>query len=564
MLLKRLCKLSLGLMVLALTACSGGSNENNLPKIDYLAVQLNKGDNWSIIDANGKVIVDEEYAPEDKMSLIFSDGVYWVKSNTDGKFRLFSIESPKTPLTGEEYEEVTAFSEGLAFVSHITEPIQMINSKGKVVRTLSDNVCGIIVAHDDVYSKSFSDGMAVYEDKNGKFGFINTDGEIAIKASYNLVSHFSENLAIVRENDDYLIIDKGGKKKGVIDADKYKILKFSFSEGKLPVRDLQTKKLLYLNEKGNVELKPVKDYEVSEQGFLSGYAVVKNENYEWAVINAKGENVIRTGKYSWISNLGNGLFVVEKNDKWGVVDSEDNTVLDFNYSNILRARLGDKFMCYESSIFLVDENGNEIKNSDFVEINIIDLSSVSFVNVQSTAQSLVANIEPQGYKPISGKKIVKNIAKVYKKDSQKQSRYTKELDVDGFKADLSNVTVRLDFNTYIVKEKTHKEVVDDGWFASEKTVSDGWDWNDEAELQCVVLKMKLSDKVDFKTMADAVGKQLEKNGFKFVGNIPSERIYEAKNGDRFARVSVSEGRGDGVSIFFYPYAPYSYEMVDND
>lgn len=554
-------------MALALTACSGGSNESNFPKIDYLAVQLGKGDNWSIIDANGKVIVDEEYAPEDEISTIFPEGVFWVKSKSDQKYRLFSIDSPKTPLTDEEYEEVTAFSDGLAFVSHITEPIQIIDTKGKVVKTLPNNICKIKVwqVSDEVCTKALWEDVAVFEDKNGMYGYINSNGEILFDALLS-ASRFSGNLALIQEEgqNNLTVIDKSGRKKGTIDISKYYIQTTIFSEGKLPVTDLKTGKLVYLNEKGNIDLKPVKNYKVSEQRFLSGYAVVKNENHEWAVINAKGENAIRAGKYSWISNLGNGLFVVEKNDKWGVVDSEDNTVLDFNYSNILPARLGDKFMCYESSFFLVDENGNEIKNSDFVGINMIDLPSVSFVDVQSTAQSLASNIEPQGYKPILGKKIVKDIAKVYKKDSQEQSHYTKELGVDGFKADLYDVTVRLDFNAYIMKEKTHKEVVDDGWFASEKTVSDGWDWNDEAELQCVVLKMKLNDKVDFSIMADAVGKQLEKNGFKFVGPIPSERIYEAKNGDKFARVSISEGRGSEVAIFFYPYVAYSQEMVDYD
>lgn len=568
MLFRCLCKLSLGMFVLALAACSGGSNESNIPTIDYLAVQLDKGENWSIIDADGKVIVKEEYAPDDKMSIIFQDGVYWVKSNADGKFRLFSIDSPKTPLTDEEYEEVTAFSDGLAFVSHITKPIQIIDTKGKVVKTLPNNICRIKTFSDDVYRWAWYNGMAIFEDKNGKLGYINLDGEIVIKALYESACPFSDNLAIVKEegSNNNIIIDKNGKKRGVIDSDKYQIRKNFFSEGKLTVENLQTGKLVYLNEKGLVELNPVKDYDwnIGKRGFISGYAVVRNKNSEWSVINAKGENVIRSGKYSSIDNVGKGMFVAEKNDKWGVVDFEDNIIVDFNYSKILSVLLGNKFICCESTAFLVDEKGNEVRNLEFVDINITDLPSVSFVNVQSTAQSLVADIMPQGYKPIVGKKSAGEIAKVYKTDSQKQSRYTKELNVDGFKANLSNVTVRLDFNAYIIKEKTHKEVVSDGWFANERTVSDGWDWNNEAELECVVLKMGLNEKVDFNIMADAVGKQLEKNGFKFVGPIPSERIYEAKNGDKFARVSISEGRGSEVAIFFYPYVPYSQEMVDYD
>lgn len=561
MLFRCLCKLFLGVFILILTACSGGSVMNKgVLSLDYLAVQIEKGDNWSIMDTNGKVVVKEEYAPEDEISTIFPEGVYWVKTKSDQKYRLFSVNSPKSPLTSEEYEQVTDFSDGCAFVSHITSPIQMINSKGKVVKTLSNEICGV---------KAFSNGMAVFKGKNGLFGYINADGEIAIKAQYKEAVEFAENLAIVQENngnnEELSIIDKNGKKKGEIKGAKYRPLAWSFSEGKLPVKDEQTEKLVYINEKGDIVLRPVKDYEYSENGFVAGHAIVRNENREWAVINNKGENTIRLGKYSWIFSLGNGLFGVQKNDKWGVVDTEDNTIMDFKFSEILGAKMGNNFICQESSYFLVNEQGEELKNSEFENINAEKLFGVHFVDIGSMAKSMVDRIGAKGYEPISGKKGVKEIAKVYTLEAQEQSHYEKDLNVESFKADLYDVAVRLHFNEYIVVEKTHKEVVSDGWFASEKTVSDGWDWNDEAKLECVVLTMELNSNVKFDKMADAIAEQLEKKQFVSVGSKTSERVYEIKNGEKFALAGVvEEGGGSTISIYFYPEFPQSYKNINKD
>ena len=39
-------------------------------------------------------------------------------------------------------------------------------------------------------------------------------------------------------------------------------------------------------------------------------------------------------------------------------------------------------------------------------------------------------------------------------------------------------TIYLRFDSYIAEEKTHQESVNDGWFTTTHTVSDGWQWTD--------------------------------------------------------------------------------------
>ena len=243
--------LSLIAFTLFLSACSGNSDSGRV-EFKYLAVQVEHGDNWSIIDGNGKIVVKEEYAPEDEISYITPEGVYWVKSNDDDKFRLYSIESPKKPISKEEYTYATNFVNGKAFVSDGENPIQVIDSKGNVKETLAKDIRLVRVAN-----KNFSDRIA-YVDKTEKWGFLDWNGEIVIKAQYSEAHPFSDDVALVEkegEENKLYIIDRNGKEKGSINLTKYKVIDYEFKEGKLPVCDLnKDNRLLYLNTKGEVTL----------------------------------------------------------------------------------------------------------------------------------------------------------------------------------------------------------------------------------------------------------------------------------------------------------------------
>lgn len=61
--------------------------------------------------------------------------------------------------------------------------------------------------------RAFSDGMAcVQEKEDGKWGFINEDGELVIDFQFDSRSDFKDGKAFVNKNDDYTYIDKEGKK----------------------------------------------------------------------------------------------------------------------------------------------------------------------------------------------------------------------------------------------------------------------------------------------------------------------------------------------------------------
>lgn len=537
---------ALGLAVL--TACGGkGENEQSLR---YLAIQASEGENWNIIDANGKTVVDREYVPGDIISKIYEDGQYWVKSG--GKFHLFSIHSPKRPLTDEEYDNVTDFGDGRAFVSHIGSPIQMIDSKGKVIATLPKEVA---------YVTPFSDGRALYVsyvDRQERGGYLSTDGSIAIKAKYYRCSNFDGGFATVQEeNGKWLIIDKHGKKTAGLEAETDA---YSFSEGKAFVRRHDEEAFCYfVNSKGETVVKPQKHYR-SAYPFKDGYSVVMDKDFNPALINEKGEAVIRTGKYKDLKNLGKGLFLAKSGQRWGVVDKEDNVLVECKYDGCAYFTLGDYFLLRnESAWVLVGKDGTELKGVDFHDFNRNSFPGVMFVDIQAAVDEFIAPCTLAGFAPFNGKISVADIAAQYGMDA-KDFSYKRDMELPSAKAGQWDVGITVTFCERLTERKSHKEVVNDGWFSREITVDDGLGWNESAEVETVYQVLHVTD-VKPSDVEKAAGHALVAKGFKAVGDAP---VYEAKRDDgKYVRITMNSSE-TMLTLKYSPGFDHSEEDVDYD
>lgn len=561
MLLKGFSKLFLIVITFSLFISScGKKTDYKLISIDYLAVQIEDGDNWSIMDKDGKIVVKEEYNPKDRISLINPDGVYWVKSGIDDKYRLYSIDSPKKPISSDEYVYVTIFIDGKAFVSDGINPIKIIDSKGNVKETLSKDIRQVIQ-----FETLFSNRIA-YKDKTGKWGYLDLDGNIVIEAQYKTVNPFSDEVALVEKMDDdtkLYVIGKNGKEKGIIDLNKYKndIYNPIYTEGKLPVKELgKENRLVYLDKEGNIILEPSKKYKDSGRHslFYDGYAIVDDSEGNSGIIDEKGDVVIRIGKYDRIYNLENGKFLVGitgGKDRFGIVNNEDEPIIELNYNGGFRTLFGENYIMVDNGTGLVVKpNGEEIKNSDFKMSSSRWEEIVMYFNIEQMAKDFVSQIETKGFAPIIGKQNIKEIANALKLKAEDQKKYKRYIDIHPFKADVYDVKISLSFNERTIYEKTHKEIVNDGWFSREKTVSDGWDWNEEAMLDNVYLKIEDLDKaINIDNLINQIGNELKEKGFELVADGP---YYEAENGDKYAGVSINTS-GRNVEIYFYPYREYS-------
>ena len=506
----------LALLVICAYSCSVMSDsEDDTDKFSYLAVQMEKDGNWSIIDGDGKVIVKDEYPADNAIWIPTPKGVYWVKAKN--KFSLYSVDSPKKPLTSVDYDDVTDFNNGRAFVSVFGEPIQMIDENGKVIKTLSEDVS---------FVQAFSDGMAAYRSKNKDlWGFLNKDAEVIVKPSFTYYLPYYDGYAVGQDDSKkWKVVDKDGKIVEDWGKSKY-ICVNKYSDGVFCAVDTTDwSSLCYMDNKGNVAVKPAKKavyrYGFNCQRFHKGTAIVFDEDRNSGLIDKEGNFLIRYGKYKSLNRLSRGLFsATNSNGNAGVIDKDENIVVSFNYSDWGGLSLGDNFLLKQGSYYvLVDADGKELKNCEYANLAINGNSLVQFVNIKSNIKAIVDLFSSNGFKPLNGKTDMPSIAKKYNLNLDDIMMYTRYFSTDVQVGEWS-ATAELFFDEYLKTELYHTEVQNDGWVSNEVTVSDGYGWNKDAILEKVIINVSVPSDIAMEDLIERIRKSFIENGFKEEGSI---------------------------------------------
>lgn len=456
--------LTAGIIVATLLFCSCGKEKSGY-NLEYLAVQMSKGDSWSIIDKDGNEVVKEEYPSDSKISEIHN-GVYWVQS--DSKYQLFNIENPKKPVVDEVFADVTPFYSGVAVVSNPNQPIQIIGKDGKIVATLGKDI-----------KRCFSiskEGYGIFYNQEKKYGVINSNGQVIIPPAYSSIYCCNEGIILAQKSEDdntLLILDMKGEKQGEIDTRKYEKLFGNYSEGKLAVRNAgdENGQVIILDKTGK------KLFEIKKSRALyaylcynSGYLAFENGDFKCGIANDKGEIVIRP-KYDKIRNiLGGGLFFAKKGDKCGVIDAEDNTIIDFDFDDGILG-MGDNFLMQDGESYsLINKEGKEIIAFD--NISNEEIGYVDYVDLESISASILKSIEEfEQATPIS-----QSVKTIFKELDINRAGYSRGITHRTTLDDKVNVILEITYDNNLAEEKFHTEKVNDGWFTYDRNVSDGVHW----------------------------------------------------------------------------------------
>lgn len=542
-----------GVLTLSLlsSSCSEQTASENMSRLDYMAVQIDENDSWSIMDNSGKIVIEREYSPKGSVSKIYPNGLFWVRQNE--KYNLFSIESYKKAINTQEYDQVTDFVDGRAFASVVGEPIVLLNEKGNVIKTLSKDICTVFY---------YSDGRAAFISKSGMYGYLDTNGEIALDARYFGESSFGCGFAYTISKDEktFDIITKSGTVNASLKASKTKPRWFASEEKLGAIIDWQSENpsVTYLDCHGKEVFQTIKGFDRPEP-FSGNYAVISNEkDGEKAVINEKGETVIRKGKYTDLSNFGNATFGGKKGDKYGVVDHEDNPIVRFEYDAMCTYLLGNNYLMKSGNYFtLVNPQGEEIKGSEARDISLWSSANVDFVDIKGDAELFLENIYPKGYKMFNGHADAQSIAKKIGLKLDSADLYSNQMYLNKI-YDNGKLTIRTDiyFNDNIKTEKFHEETTNDGWFESTNIVSDGTEWNENASMT----KLSQQINIDIKYRDNficLIKDMLVKRGFK---KDKDEGYFYAGEKDKQIRIYVEASETDEATILtYYPQGTFIYE-----
>lgn len=239
---------------------------------------VSKGEKYGYINTLGELVIPYQF----DMAYAFSDGLALVYDYESEKYGF--IDKTGKLVIDYSYYYATGFSCGLAAVED-GENEYYINTLGEKVIEIKNSVDlpnifkeGLALCEDghvqyfiDTTGKrvftigsdieisvndTFSDGLLPVQ-QNGKWGFIDKNGKIAIPCTYDFVFPFENGYAIVSTDDNYMAINKKNRRISMIDGDKYREI-ISRIEG---VCSLASNGILFAYNLNEGAIEPVKSYD---------------------------------------------------------------------------------------------------------------------------------------------------------------------------------------------------------------------------------------------------------------------------------------------------------------
>lgn len=269
----------------------------------------------STVTPENSLVTTSNTQKEDGSSL------YPIHVEKDGHILYGYIEGTGSVVINPKYTTARYFSDGLAVVNQDASFL-VINTKGKVILKTEN------------YLNDFHNGLARFNDsKTYKSGYINTEGKIVIKATYDFAGNFGK--------DNTAIVSKSGK-------------------------------FYRINSKGKV----LKSYSLTNKNYYyditdDGYAIYTNtKTYLMGVKDLNGKTILKSN-YSQITYLGNGLFGVKKklsNTEGYLTSIKPSAIFDKNGKQLTPYKLYDlsiynnNYASYTDSnyTYLIDTKGNKV------------------------------------------------------------------------------------------------------------------------------------------------------------------------------------------------------------
>jgi hypothetical protein len=213
------------------------------------------------------------------------------------------------------FEQVNEFDGGFAAV-RFKKKFLVLTTKGQQI-PVDEGVRNV---------REFSEGLAPFEDADGKAGFIGTDGKIVIPGQFKNTGQFSGGLAWARI-DSGLVGFIGRDGNWVIKPTFVKVDNFDPESGM--TRVMPDKVWEYIDTKGNV----VEVHDTSLFGkFENGLAMGRRKG-KVGFFDKTGQWVIAP-QFDGARHFKHGYAAARLNKKWGVIDKRGKWVIEPEFDDI--------------------------------------------------------------------------------------------------------------------------------------------------------------------------------------------------------------------------------------
>lgn len=321
-------------------------------------------------------------------------GEYNIVEESEGFFRtsgnnLFydeenNISNPKTYnlfykgssiFNTDEYEYLSVVKEGMIFAQ----------KNGKLGFLKSDGSVAIGFKYD--YAENFNHGVAVVGEIKGEnilYGVIDKTGKFLIPLKYNYVSKMSEGYYLFAKDIDgvlkYGLVDQSGQEKISAKYDGMLLLEGNNLVVMLKEGDKKKFGIVDLNDQ------PVTSIENDFVGSLSEGTYLIGKNKKFGYIDATGKEIVKQ-IYDAAINFHEGLAAVQNSGKWGFIDKKGTQVVACEFDRVSDFKNGHAVVKLNEKYGIIDKKGNfEV---ELIYDNIVGKKDGNYVLILGNRYALI-------------------------------------------------------------------------------------------------------------------------------------------------------------------------------
>ena len=342
-----------------------------------------------------------------------------LKYKENGKYGLINLSGKK--ITKPIYDDIQAleYKEGMLTVKQ-NDKFGIININGdEIINVKYDGIQADQYSLNENHNKKAGFIVSIKTNDGYKFGYINYKGKTLLETEYNEIARINYI------NDDesvYLVAFKNGqaglfKNKSKVLENEYEDIQFDNinnllilqRNGKQGVSDLDGKKIIQL-EYDNI--------------IITGNSINAQKGDEVTVFNSEGEKLKNSNFISVLETDNKNYFItIDKNENYGVIDKDDNVIIDNKYTFI--DYLFDNYFVAqnEQKIGIVDDKGKEVIKFDYDVLQKIEGTDL----IQGIKNENIDLIDKNMKKILTMKNaqidIKENYIKIYNSEDRKYLQY---------------------------------------------------------------------------------------------------------------------------------------------
>ena len=251
-------------------------------------------------------------------------------------FSFFLISIHGKALPDEPFQEL--------YPVKVEDVVKYINNEGKIV-----------LETEYPYATRFSCGLAIIEGDSGKYGVIDTEGDVVVFPQYGWIRSFTDNMAAFRkeefaaENTHWGYLNDAGK---VISRQWYDRC-FDFSDGRgLVVKD---GKWGFVSPTGDTII-PIK-YDFARP--FSGKMAVVRVKGKYGYVDVNGKYVIEP-QYDDAASFSERLASVASKNRYGYIDKTGKVVIDYRYEDARSFSEGLAMVVEKGAIKYINADGLQV------------------------------------------------------------------------------------------------------------------------------------------------------------------------------------------------------------